>query len=134
MAYWSLQSNVADVLSLGPRTAGQLMRLGVRTVAQLLAAKPQTLAERLRDMRFTEKTVADWQGEAQLLLDVPALAGEGARLLAAVGFASAQRVARATPTELVAAIEQLPQTAVPTVQEVNAWIQCAQQALANRAA
>ena len=134
MAHWTLESNVADVLSLGPRTAGRLLRLGVRSVAQLLTAKPQALAERMRDARFTEETVADWQREAQLLLEVPTLAGNVARLLAAAGYASAQRVARATPTELLAAVEKLANSPRPGVHEVNAWIQCAQQSLAERAA
>lgn len=134
MAYWTLESNAADVLSLGPRTAGRLMRLGLRTVAQLLAAKPQAVAERLRDERFTEKTVADWQREAQLLLEAPALASDAARLLAEAGFASAQRVARATPTELLAACEQTATSPRPSVQEASGWIGCAQQALAREAA
>jgi len=134
MAHWTLESNVADVLSLGPRTAGRLMRLGIRTVAQLLAAKPQAVAGRLRDDRFTAEIVADWQREAQLLLEVPTLAGNVARLLAAAGYASAQRVARATPTELLAALDQLATSPRPSVPEVNSWIQCAQQSLADRAA
>jgi Domain of unknown function (DUF4332) len=144
MAYWTFQSNVADVLSLGPRTAGRLGQFGVRTVTQLIAADPQALAERLRDERFTAEVVADWQREAKLLIDAPELAGEAARVLAAAGFNSAQRVARATPTELLAAVEQLAQdesraswfAQLPkaSVQKVNAWIQCAQQSLAARAA
>jgi hypothetical protein len=110
------------------------MRLGVRTVAQLLAAKPQAIAERLRDTRFTEQTVADWQRETQLILAAPGLAGEPARLLAAAGFASVERLARATPTELVAVLEQLSQASPPSIQQASRWIQCAQQALAEIAA
>lgn len=144
MAHWNYLSNAGDVLSLGPRTAGQLMRLGVRSVADLLAAKPQVIAQRLRDERFTAESVADWQREAQLLIEAPSLPIEAARLLASAGFSAAQRVARATPTELSAALEQLgdqPQRAnwisqqpLPSVQEVNTWIRCAQQSLAARAA
>ncbi len=131
-------------MSLGPRTAGQLMRLGVRTVGQLLAAKPQAIALRLKDARFSAETIADWQREAQLVLDVPTLSTEAARLLAAAGFSSAERIARATPTELMSHVEQLAecpervgwvaQLAPPTIAEVIAWIQCAQQSLASRAA
>ena len=134
MAYWTLQSSVADVLSLGPRTAGRLGRLGVHSVAQLIAANPQAVAARLRDERFTEKTVADWQREAQLLLDVSTLTANAARFLAAAGFASAQRVARATPTELLAALEKTTTSTRPSVQEASGWIQCAQQSLSDRAA
>ncbi|MCH8839652.1 MAG: DUF4332 domain-containing protein [Planctomycetes bacterium] len=144
MAHWTHQSNVADVLSLGPRTAGRLLRLGVHSVSQLLAAKPQAVAERLGDSRFNAETVADWQREARLLIEAPDLPTEAARLLAVAGFSSARRVARATPTELLAAVEQLaddPERASwvsqqprPSVKEVNTWIRCAQQSLAVRAA
>ncbi len=144
MAHWTPESNVADVLSLGPRTAGRLLRLGVRSVSQLLAAQPQAVAERLGDSRFNAETVADWQREARLLIEAPDLPAEAARLLVAAGFSAAQRVARATPTELLAAVEQLAddpkraswvsQQPRPSVKEVNTWIRCAQQSLAVRAA
>ncbi len=148
MAHGTHQSNVADVLSLGPRTAGLLLRLGVRSVTQLLAAKTQAVAERLGDSRFNAEIVADWQREARLLIEAPTLPAEAARLLAIAGFSASHRVARATPTELLAAIEQLveqladdPERASwvsqqprPSVKEVNTWIRCAQQSLAVRAA
>jgi hypothetical protein len=144
MPHWTLESNVADVLALGPRTAGQLLRLGVRSAGELLAAKPQAVVDRLQDERFSVEIVADWQREAQLLIDAPDLPTEAARLLAAAGFSAAERVARATPTELLAAIEQLAddpwhagwmsQQPKPSVKEVNTWIRCAQQSLTSRAA
>ncbi len=144
MAHCTFESNVADVLSLGPRTAGRILRLGVRSVSQLLSAKPQVVAERLKDPRFNVGKIADWQREARLLIEAPDLPAEAARLLVAAGFSAAQRVARATPTELLAAVEQLAddpkraswisQQPRPSVKEVNTWIRCAQQSLAVRAA
>lgn len=148
MAHWTLESNIADVLSLGPRTAGRLLRLGVHSAGQLLAAQPHAVAERLGDSRFNAETVADWRREARLLIEAPDLPTEAARLLAVAGFSAAQRVARATPTELLATLEQLveqladdperaswvSQQPKPSVKEVNMWIRCAQQSLAVRAA
>lgn len=141
MTCWTYQSNVADVLSLGPRIAGRLMQLGVRTVTQLLAAKPQAVAGRLRDERFTSEIVADWQRETRLLVEAPGLPADAARRLAAAGFSSAQRIARCTPTELLSELEKsclaadasdwLQQQPRPSVKEVNAWIRCAQQAQKN---
>jgi hypothetical protein len=144
MPHWTLESNVADVLALGPRTAGQLLRLGVRSAGELLAAKPQAVVDRFKGSRFTAEIVADWQREAQLLIAAPNLSSEAARWLAVVGFSTAERVARATPFELLAALERLaddPQRcdwaalqAKPDVKEVNTWIRCVQQSLASRAA
>jgi len=144
MDYWTLESNVADVLALGPRTAGRLLRLGVRSAGNLLAAKPHEIAERLKDSRFSAETVAEWQREARLLIEAPELPSDAARLLAAAEYSAAERVARATPTELLAALERLSedpnrsgwvaQQAKPDVIEVNTWIRCAQHSLAARAA
>lgn len=133
MIHWTLQSNACDVLGLGPRAAGRLATVGVRTVAELLAAKPQVAADR----QFSAETVAGWQREARLLVAVPELDSVAARILAAVEVASAERLARSSPTELIAKIEVLWQdqethtwlatVAKPTTAEICSWIGCAQQ-------
>ena len=144
MTRWNYQSNVADVLSLGPRTAGRLLQLGVRTAADLLAAKPQALARRLNDEKLSTETIVAWQGETQLLLELPELGADAARVLAAIGFASSDAIARTTPTELLAQWETscraqperswLSQSPRPSVGEVNLWIRYAQQTPLQRVA
>ncbi len=133
MVTFTWQSNACDVLGLGPRAAGRLATVGVRTVQELLAAKPQTAA----DKQFSAETIAAWQREARLLVAVPQLIPDAARILAAIEIASAERLARSTPTELIAKIEALwrePQSnswlmakAKPTTAEICAWIACAHQ-------
>ena len=91
------------MLGLGPRAAGRLATVGVRTVKELLAAKPQAAA----DKQFSAETIACWQREARLVIAVAGLPAEAARLLAVVGIASAERLARSTPTELIAKLEAL---------------------------
>jgi hypothetical protein len=132
MIAWTLQSNACDVLGLGPRAAGRLATVGVRTVAELLAVKPYVAA----DKQFSAETVASWQREARLLVGVPELANDAARILAAIEIASSERLARATPTELIAKIEALwhdqqthtwlAKVKKPTTAEICAWIGCAQ--------
>jgi hypothetical protein len=105
----------------------------VRTVADLLAAKPQAAADR----QFSVETIAAWQREARLLVGVPELSGEAARVLAAIEVASAERLARSTPTELIAKIEALWRDALPdswvakktkpSTAEICAWIGLANQ-------
>ena len=103
MVQWTLQSNACDVLSLGPRAAGRLATVGVRTVAELLAAKPQTAADR----QFSAETIAAWQREARLLIELPLLPIDAARILAAIQVSSALQLLRSTPTQLIAEIENL---------------------------
>lgn len=144
MPKWNLHSNVADVLSLGPRTAGRLMQVDVRTVADLLAAKPLAVARRLEEQRFCIEVIELWQREAQLVLAVPTLPGDAARLLAAIGYHGAEKIARSTPTELLGAFEtatkqasvggSLEKTSPPTISELAGWIRCAHSSATDLAA
>ena len=144
MNHWTEASNLADVLALGPRTAGQLMQLGLRTAGELLAANSQAVAQRLGDTRFDAAVISQWQRETKLRLEMPALVERGARVLAVLGIGSAERLAQTTPTELLALLDAtaaadarlswLSESPRPTVTEVNDWIRCAQQQLGKRAA
>lgn len=144
MIEWNLRSNASDVLSLGPRTSAKLLRLGVQSVEHLLVAKPHLLSVRLADERITWQTIACWQREAQLILALPQLGAETARILAIAGFSGPQRVANCSPTELIARLEQFdPQQkqaaglmadSLPDFVEVSRWIGCAQENLKDRAA
>lgn len=134
MICWSIHSNVGDVLSLGPRTAGQLATVGVRAVGDLLSANPHALATRLRDARLTAETIACWQREARLVLALPQLPAQAARLLAAVGFSDPQRILCSTPSALYVAVEQLRasekcpawvrEMESPTVADACDWMDC----------
>lgn len=140
MLQWNLQSNACDVLGLGPRAAGRLATVGVRSVAELLAAQPQAASDR----QFSAETIASWQREARLLISLPLLTGEAARILAAIGVSSAEQLLGSTPTQLIAEIESLWRDAhalkwlaspkKPTVRAVCAWIGIAHEAHSSQAA
>lgn len=144
MTRWNLQCNVADVLGLGPRTAGRLQQVGVRTAEQLLDADVQAVATRLDDPRFSAATLADWQREAELRVTIPSLPADAARVLAALGVGNVDTLSRMTPTELLTDLDNVSQTEPrlawlakgprPSVGEVNSWIQCAQLPTLSRAA
>ncbi len=133
MIQWNLQSNACDVLSLGPRTAGRLATVGISTVAELLAAQPSLVAQRLKSL--SAETLSSWQHEAQLLLALPQLPAQAARIFAAVGFDEAKKINRCTPIELLAALETaqqerptswVAQMALPSIKEVTTWIRTVQ--------
>jgi len=140
----TLQSNVADVLSLGPRTAGRLMQVGVRTVQELLDASPQATAKRIADRRLSAVAIVAWQNEARLLVTVEGLSWEAAQILVAAGFTRAERIARGSPTAVLAAIEAIwseesatnrfSATLQPAFADVSGWIAKARQAAEKRAA
>jgi len=144
MIQWTWQSNACDVLSLGPRTAGQLATVGIRTVADLLAAKPPTVIERLQDERYSSTTIASWQREARLIVELPDLPPDAARILGLAGYGDSERIARSAPTELLTAIESLCQREdapnwlrelkKPTIAEVCRWIGYARESWTSNAA
>ena len=144
MIQWNLRSNVADVLSLGPRTSAKLLRLGVQTVEHLLVAKPHLMSVRLADDQIDWRTISCWQREAQLTLAMPDLGDRAIRLLANLEIASPQHLNHYSPTELVAGMEQLQEwqlhssgvsrSALPDVVEVSRWITYAQNCLKDVAA
>ncbi len=144
MVEWNLNSNVADVLSLGPRTSAKLLRLGVQSVGHLLVAKPHLLSVRLADDRIDWRTIACWQREAKLILALPRLEARAARLLAVAEFSGPQKIAQCSPTELIHVLEQLHveqlknadwnSDTLPGVTEVSDWIACALESCSSRAA
>ncbi|MEM9353274.1 MAG: DUF4332 domain-containing protein [Planctomycetota bacterium] len=131
MIRWNPNSNVADVLSLGPRTAGRLASVGVRTAGDLLAASPDAIAARLQ---MDPALVRQWRCEAALILELPGLPGDAARLLAAIGIASGEQLQGTTPLELIARIEAacrqaetpdwLSSAVLPSPEEAASWITC----------
>ncbi len=144
MTPWNQHSNVADVLGLGPRIAGRLLRLGIRTAEQLIEVCPERLATKLQDERFSPESVAAWQREVELRIAIPDLPAEAVRVLAAVGYGSSQKLSQATPTELLAEVEftlkehrhvlWLAEMTPPTVAEVAGWIHSAHQQTDHHAA
>jgi hypothetical protein len=132
MMQWMANSNVADVLSLGPRTAGRLALVGVRTAGQLLDADAAGLALRLAVPQLSSEQLACWQREARLLLAIPGLSCETAQLFVAIDWLRPERIARGTPTELLASVEEkkqekncpnwLKNSAMPSVLEASDWI------------
>ncbi|MEM8945883.1 MAG: DUF4332 domain-containing protein [Planctomycetota bacterium] len=138
---WKLHSNAGDVLALGPRTAGRLASVGIRTVADLLSASAHVVATRLRN--FDADQITTWQREASLLVAIPDLSDEAARLLATADCGCVETLAASTPTELFAKLEAARQTTedrwlvealMPTIATVSAWIQLARESKKSRAA
>ncbi|MEM9352050.1 MAG: DUF4332 domain-containing protein [Planctomycetota bacterium] len=99
--YLSLDSDVEDGPSIGPKTAEKLAAVGVRTVADLLNADPASVADELDVSHIRAAQLVDWQHQARLVCRVPNLRGTGAQLLVACGFTKAEQIASAEPESFV---------------------------------
>ena len=99
--YLSLEQDVEDAPSIGPKTATRLAKAGIRTVADLLSADPDSTATELDVSHIKAETIATWQHQARLVCQIPELRGYGAQLLVGCGMTQPDQIARTGANELV---------------------------------
>lgn len=93
--------------SIGPKTAECLNACGVWTVGDLMQIQPDDLARRLGGNRSLESNrssagmVVDWQDQARLMLEIPALEATQAAILTSAGYRTVSALASARPEELL---------------------------------
>jgi predicted flap endonuclease-1-like 5' DNA nuclease len=126
--------------SIGPKTAEKFAAVGINTVGDFLEHNPDDMAELLDDSQADAETLADWQDQAQLLIDVPGLRGTHAQLLVGAGYRTAQAVAEADPVELSANVLKFVSTSEgkrvlragmpPDIEKIKGWVEVARHAVA----
>lgn len=135
-----LDSDIVDAPSIGPKTAARFHQLGISTIRQFLAASASEMATLLNTKWMDENVLADWQDQARLVVQVPALCGYKSQLLVGIDCRSADELAASDVDELHSSIRQfsgsdagtriLRSAAVPSREEVAKWIQSAAQPIA----
>ncbi|MCB1520118.1 MAG: DUF4332 domain-containing protein [Hyphomicrobiaceae bacterium] len=128
----AVTDDVERAPSIGPKTAQRLAAVGVLTVADLLAADGKTLADRLDVRHITAATIADWQDQARLVIEVPGLRGGHAQLLVGAGYRTADAIGTADGGDLAAAVLAFAMTAdgqrilrdgeTPDLGRIKGWI------------
>jgi hypothetical protein len=126
---------LAKVWAHDGRLAARFAQLGVTTVTDFLEADPESLATRLQMARVTGSTVRRWQQQADLLSRVPQLTGWHLRILAAVGVASIETLAKQVPQEMCRHLQQFRRTREGqrlfagtrelSLADLKAWVQTA---------
>jgi hypothetical protein len=132
----SLDSNVVDGPSIGPKTAERLYPHGIGTVRDLLKVEPAALVVLLDSRQVTPETVVDWQDQARLVCTVPGLRGTHAQLLVGSGYRSAAAIAEAEADTLCAdvlafAVSPAGQRVLrngepPDIEKIKGWLEAAQ--------
>jgi predicted flap endonuclease-1-like 5' DNA nuclease len=138
--YLALSDNVERAPAIGAKTAARLASAGIKTVADLLSSDPGALAARLDVGHISAAVVRDWQDQARLMMAVPRLRGTHSQLIVGAGYRTAQALAAAESSALLAAILRFVGTregqrilrdgSPPDLEKILAWIASAAEARA----
>ena len=142
--YLSIDDDVVDGPSIGPKTAERLRPARIFTVRALLNADPDEVASIVTARHITADAVRAWQAQARLVITVPFLRGTHAQLLVGAGFRTYEEVALADQATLMASILRFATTREgqsvlrngppPDVEKVVRWMENAIDAEPARAA
>jgi predicted flap endonuclease-1-like 5' DNA nuclease len=138
--YLSAVDDLERAPSIGPKTAERFAAFGIKTVADFLARKPEDLAGLLKDKRLDARTLAEWQDQTQLVLEIAGLRGTHAQLLTGTGYRAARDIAAADPVAFSAEILKFASSDAgkrilrdgdaPDIARIKAWVEAAQLAKA----
>lgn len=138
--YLNAVDNLERAPSIGPKMAERFAAFGVKTVADFLARKPEDMATQFADRHFGAAVLAEWQDQAQLVMEVAGLRGTHAQLLTGAGYRTAQAVAEADPVAFSADILKfaasdagkriLREGNAPDIEKIKSWVESAKLAKA----
>jgi hypothetical protein len=136
----TLDHDVVDGPSIGPKTAERLKAHAISTVRDLLRADAAQLAELVDARHITAEAILAWQDQASLVCSVPGLRGTHAQLLVGAGYRSADAIAAAEADKLCAdvltyAVSTAGQRLLrngdpPDVEKIRGWLEAARSAQA----
>jgi hypothetical protein len=142
--YLTVDDDIVDAPSIGPKTATRFQQIGMEKVRDLLNANPDVTAEKLNARHIPASVVRDWQDQSKLMIAVPGLRGHDAQILVAAGIRDCAALSRADITSLLNNVIQVADTAegkrilrsgaIPDLEEVRAWINAAQQPTTSKVA
>ncbi|MEM5515815.1 DUF4332 domain-containing protein [Henriciella sp. AS95] len=134
----TLDSDVVDAPSIGPKTAERLATIDITTVADLLDADPMVSADALDSGYITPESFADWQDQTRLKMAMPSLRVHDVQILVGAGYRSVESVANASASDLLAASMSFVETpearrmisgsSAPNPEEIDGWIGLAKEA------
>ncbi len=96
----SLESDIVDAPSIGPKTAARLNAVGIDTVGDFLKAHPIALAARLEASHLPPDVLTAWQEQARLMLQLPDMRASQAQVLVGAGYRTLEAIAEADPGTL----------------------------------
>lgn len=131
--YLSLDDDVVEAPSIGPKTAERLREHGIATVRDLLSVKAAALAQRVGVRHITAERVTSWQHQARLVCTIPWLRGTHAQILVGSGYYAPHSIVTANRDALCTAILRFSTTregqsvlrsaAPPSLGKIMRWVE-----------
>jgi hypothetical protein len=131
----TLDHDVVDGPSIGPKTAERLYPHGIKTVRDLIKADPAALSVLVDARHITPETISGWQDQARLVCTVPGLRGTHAQLLVGAGYHTAEAIADAEADKLCADVLRFAASGpgqrllrngeAPDIEKIKGWLEAA---------
>jgi hypothetical protein len=127
----SLDADVVDAPSIGPKTAERLNAVGIDTVGDFLKAHPIALAARLEHTAMSAAVLIEWQDQTRLMVALGDLRAADAKLLVGAGYRTLEAITNVEPDQLSADVLRFALTKegqallregfVPDVARIRGW-------------
>ncbi len=137
-----LSDLIVDAPSIGAKTAARFEKIGINTVEDFLCEDAQDLSEKIATSWITTDLVRQWQAQAKLMCQLPAMLARDVQLLVGSGYATPELISARDPEALhreilrysatSAGVRYLRTAQPPTAPEVRTWCGAATQYLATR--
>ncbi len=141
--YLTMDADIVDAPSIGPKTASRFQEIGIRRISEFMNSDVNELAARFNSRQFSKDVLRDWQDQSRLMLTVPGLRGHDAQLLVAAEIRNRDDLARADAEQLLYSLDTIVESsegrrilrdsAPPDLAEVRSWISGAVSALTLKA-
>ncbi|MFO0977909.1 MAG: DUF4332 domain-containing protein [Planctomycetaceae bacterium] len=141
--YLTMDADIVDAPSIGPKTASRFQEIGIRSISEFMNSDVNELAARFNSRQFSKDVLRDWQDQSRLMLTVPGLRGHDAQLLVAAEIRNRDDLARADAEQLLYSLDTIVESsegrrilrdsAPPDLAEVRSWISGAVSALTLKA-
>lgn len=141
--YLTMDADIVDAPSIGPKTASRFQEIGIRSISEFMSSDVNELAAKFNSRQFSKDVLRDWQDQSRLMLTVPGLRGHDAQLLVAAEIRNRDDLARADAEQLLYSLDTIVESsegrrilrdsAPPDLAEVRSWISGAVTALTLKA-
>ncbi|MBL8811337.1 MAG: DUF4332 domain-containing protein [Planctomycetaceae bacterium] len=141
--YLTMDADIVDAPSIGPKTASRFQEIGIRSISEFMNADVNDMAAKFNSRQFSKDVLRDWQDQSRLMLTVPGLRGHDAQLLVAAEIRNRDDLSRADAEQLLYSLDTIVESsegrrilrdsAPPDLAEVRSWISGAISALTLKA-